>query len=85
MQDQRTSADVQEPCLHDPCLPGYWGSSLYGVACRLPPPRDFFTFVDAWEQETQFPVDKDDLMTLLRADKIKPILSGKDEFWPAFR
>jgi len=35
--------------------------------------------------ETQFPVDKDDLMTLLRAAKIKPILSGKDEFWPAFR
>ncbi|EKX52174.1 hypothetical protein GUITHDRAFT_102076 [Guillardia theta CCMP2712] len=34
--------------------------------------------------ETQFPVDKDDLMTLLRAAKIKPILSGKDEFWPAF-
>jgi len=35
--------------------------------------------------ESEFPVDKDELTSMLRAGTIKPILSGKDEFWEAFK
>ncbi|KAJ1484223.1 glycosyl-transferase for dystroglycan-domain-containing protein [Baffinella frigidus] len=35
--------------------------------------------------ESEFPVDKEELMGMLTKNTIKPILSGKDEFWEAFK
>ena len=34
--------------------------------------------------EAEFPVDKEDLMQMVKDKKVKPILSGEKEFWEAF-
>ena len=35
--------------------------------------------------EAEFPVDKEDLVKLVADSKVKPILSGQQEFWEAFK
>jgi hypothetical protein len=39
----------------------------------------------AASSEAAFPVDKDDLVQMVADNKIKPILSGEQEFWEAFK
>jgi hypothetical protein len=35
--------------------------------------------------EDEFPVDKEELMRMVKDNKVKPILSGEQEFWEAFK